>query len=612
MAPKGKGSGNHGGAFNFGVDAGEEVVSEHARWDLVQIPVGCILEVCLQGSSIGLGAEDWFALVVDEVSGDHHQGFFIGGAFLGTESVIYEEEIATSLKEGKVHLCPTDPCDHIFVDGLVHATQFRLWRPSTFQATYLVAEGAAALQRAVAREKKTSKTRVSIKATAKAAPVKPAGAKSSKPRKAPQPPGGMEKEDDGGVIPVPSDDEAGTEAHSRGKLRSILKQTRERILGEAGQPSRPGQGEASTGGPEPVSSGPAVPRSTLVAGTSLNPRHQTPLALAPVEDTRSSGTNALMKSLRKQGNAASALLAQAVQSSAHSLKERKKKKRAREKGDVGRAILKLLKGQKEKKGKKHKKSHRRSDRQIKHDPGDPGDDPEEDESSSSSSGESSDPGEKSEAESELSFEAPLRKRAHRDPGSVMSMLVRHAQEQLDRGALLEQEGAQAELTSGVKISTYFALLIRPYHQAGSPLLRELYALGQAIDLLRAGRLPETADALASRFISVHTALTDGNWSTASHLELYPLEPVQSTSTATMLEAQKHKRLVLKSQGYAPSGRWWSPTGRGKGGAQVEKGKKGNTKDRNKGKGKSNTKDGGWSSKSDPNPWKENKDEAPKK
>ena len=382
MAPKGKGSGNHGGAFNFGVDAGEEVVSEHARWDLVQIPVGCILEVCLQGSSIGLGAEDWFALVVDEVSGDHHQGFFIGGAFLGTESVIYEEEIATSLKEGKVHLRGAPP------------------------------------------------------------------------------------------------------------IRAI---------------------------------------TSLSMGSSM---------------------------LRGFGY-----------------------------GDH---------------------------RQIKHDPGDPGDDPEEDESSSSSSGESSDPGEKSEAESELSFEAPLRKRAHRDPGSVMSMLVRHAQEQLDRGALLEQEGAQAGLTSGVKISTYFALLIRPYHQAGSPLLRELYALGQAIDLLRAGRLPETADALASRFISVHTALTDGNWSTASHLELYPLEPVQSTSTATMLEAQKHKRLVLKSQGYAPSGRWWSPTGRGKGGAQVEKGKKGNTKDRNKGKGKSNTKDGGWSSKSDPNPWKENKDEAPKK
>ena len=71
--------------------------------------------------------------------------------------------------------------------------------------------------------------------------------------------------------------------------------------------------------------------------------------------------------------------------------------------------------------------------------------------------------------------------------------MKHAQLQLDRGALLESEGAQASITSGVKISTYFALLIRPYHTAGSPLLRELYALGQAIDLLRMGKLPMRRD-----------------------------------------------------------------------------------------------------------------------
>ena len=43
------------------------------------------------------------------------------------------------------------------------------------------------------------------------------------------------------------------------------------------------------------------------------------------------------------------------------------------------------------------------------------------------------------------------------------MLVKHAQEQLDRGALLEAEGQGPSLVSGVKISTYFALLIRPYY-----------------------------------------------------------------------------------------------------------------------------------------------------
>ena len=159
------------------------------------------------------------------------------------------------------------------------------------------------------------------------------------------------------------------------------------------------------------------------------------------------------------------------------------------------------------------------------------------------------------------------------------MLVRHAQEQLDRGALMEESGTSS-VVAGIKIATYFGLLIRPYHPQGSPLLRELYSLAQAIDLLRQGRLPEAGDALAARFIAVHTALSDGGWQTASQLELHPLEPVQSTSTATMLLAQKHRRLVQKSQGLAP-GRWWTG-GKGKGQGFSEKGRKG---EQGKGRGK---------------------------
>ena len=193
----------------------------------------------------------------------------------------------------------------------------------------------------------------------------------------------------------------------------------------------------------------------------------------------------------------------------------------------------------------------------------------------------------------------------------MQMLVKHAQEQLDRGALLESEGAGPGVTSGIKISTYFALLIRPNHPAGNPLLRELYALGQAIDLLRMGRLPETADALASRFIAVHTALSDGRWAIASQLELYPLEPVQSATMSTMLQAQKHRRLIQKSQGWYGNSRFWGQTGRGKGGGANEKGKKGEPKGRGKGKGKQSPKEGSWS-KAESNPWKENKEEAGKK
>lgn len=163
------------------------------------------------------------------------------------------------------------------------------------------------------------------------------------------------------------------------------------------------------------------------------------------------------------------------------------------------------------------------------------------------------------------------------------------------------------MTSGIKISTYFALLIRPFHQTNNALLRELYGLAQTIDLLRSGRLPETADALAARFIAVHTALTDGGWTAASQLELYPLEPA---SVATMLQAHKHRRLIQKS---LQPGRWGSGgPGRGKGGGWTDKGKKGEPKGRGKGKGKGQGKEGAWSRKGDAQAWKDAQEEAPKK
>lgn len=143
-------------------------------------------------------------------------------------------------------------------------------------------------------------------------------------------------------------------------------------------------------------------------------------------------------------------------------------------------------------------------------------------------------------------------------------------------------------------------------------MRELYSLAQTIDLLRAGRLPETADALAGRFIAVHTALTEGGWATAGQLELYPLEPVQSASVATMLQAHKHRRLIQKSQGWTP-GRWTQGgPGKGKGGGWTEKGKKGDPKGRGRGKGRNQGKDGGGSRKGDVQAWKESQEEVPKK
>ena len=81
----------------------------------------------------------------------------------------------------------------------------------------------------------------------------------------------------------------------------------------------------------------------------------------------------------------------------------------------------------------------------------------------------------------------------------------------------------------------------------------------------------------------------------------------------MLEAHKHRRLVMKSQGYSPSQTWWPSTGRGKGIGAGGKGKKGDAKGRGgRGKGKG-SKDPGWTgNKGDATSWKESKEDPPKK
>lgn len=328
----------------------------------------------------------------------------------------------------------------------------------------------------------------------------------------------------------------------------------------------------------------------------MTPGKATPLPLMDQVDTRGRDASGLVRNLVRKKDAKSQLLAQAVQQS--QARRDKKKKKGRTQGLVN-AIKRVVGGSRRQ--KKDPKASQRKRSRIKLEP-DPSDDPDEDGESSSYH----------ESESELSYEPPLRRKAAKSPGSVMQMLIRHANEQMDRGSLTEESLRQDEsVVGGVKISTYFALLIRPYYPAGSPLLRELYSLAQTIDLLRAGMLPEAADSLAARFVSVHTALAEGNWSTAAHLELHPLEAVASASTATMLMAQKHKRLVLKSQGFtsSQSRAWGYQQGKGRGGAGYGKGRKGDYQD--KGKGKNKTKRGGsWNNKGE-NPWKANKDEPPK-
>eukprot|EP00435_Cladocopium_sp_Y103_P053261 s1285_g17.t1 len=538
---------------NIGVTLGQEIYAGSPEWARLSPLVGLIVEGCLLGSSVGAGVatEEWFAGLIQEVKGSTAEGWLLGCLLLGCEREAAFEEVASGLSEGYLHLCPGEPCLSDHPGPLVHVTRTRFWEPLQFQCEYLTELGKTGLKKAVTAQKKRATIAAKGKGVAGVPPATPQADRGrgrgrgivKRPAKR------KKKEEDGGPsISLLSEDEEESEGNEevpevtprRGALRDTLRRTRERILGQGGQARPHRDAGGLSGGRTPEDSARAAATSRLVAGTALNPAKQTPLQLAPVVDTNDSTMRNLTKRLSGAGNASSALVTQALEQSVTESKNRKRKRRDKDKKDGVKQLVDLLKGKRKKKKKRRSRSRAEDRVKFKKDPEDPGD--------SSSSGYSSESGYSEDEDSEgsdLDFEPPLRRKATKDPGSVMAMLVKHAQDQMDRGALLESEGARASLTSGIKISTYFALMIRPYHPSGSPLLRELYALAQAIDLLRIGKLPETADALASRFIAVHTALGDGNWLTASQLELYPLEATQSATTATMLQAQKHRKLSSK-------------------------------------------------------------------
>ena len=394
----------------------------------------------------------------------------------------------------------------------------------------------------------------------------------------------------------------------RASLKELLQSAKDRMVG-GGAVRGKGLGEgASNGGRAAERIRPAQAETRLVAGTNFNPRRATPLALtqeAAREDIMLSS-----KKKRRSGGTTSLLLAQAEKQ--EDLR-RKKDKGGKKEKKLGQKLMSLLGGKKKRSRRDRKKKRKKDKGGVKREPGDPSSDGSSGEESSSSSRSSE---EASKSDSDLSYEPPLRRKALESPGSVLEMLIRLAQEQLDKGALMDAEGSVG-VTSGVKITTYFALLIRPYFAAGSPLLRELYALAQAIDLLRAGKLAETCRRCAGlKICSRPHGLQRG--------VLVHCKPIRALSSrkypkceygndAASSEAQE-----VDLEGYG-GGRGWNYKGKGgKWQNQEEKGGKGDGKQKGKGKKGGKKARGQWDQGQDANSWKSNqwneppKDEAPKK
>ena len=454
---------------------------------------------------------------------------------------------------GQLHLCWDFPCTVEEADPVIHATKLRWWSREAFGPPYLKPWGRQVLKdfdalEAPGEEEPGKEEREEAK-------KKPAGRRAGRKRK--------EKEK-----PAPTAGKAETE-----KLREKLKKLRRGVgVGTAPVGSGPilvSDSEDSEESEE-ESSDHAGASPRLHVGDKMGrpdkeqdppDRRPGPLALVSVkkekEEETAHETGKKKKRVRRKKkndlprDAAAQLLAQAAQVRENRIQERKEKKR-KEKGSGGgkaKALVKLLlggSGQTKKKKKKDRKGKKK-----KRSGG--GDGP-----TSSPSGSDEEGSEEEEASDSSSSEflAPLQRRSSRKPEAVLRMLVDHARHAMDQSSLV-QTGEGSEVTSGVKMSTYFNLLIRPYHSSSSRDMKELNMLAVCLDELRGGELGKLGDSLASRFLAIHTAVNEGSWKSAQYLELHPLEPTQGAPTSLLLEAKKHEKLVNKSQGHED---WRRPKG----------------------------------------------------
>ena len=360
--PKSKKGGEESTLLDFGVEEGEEVSIGDVAWVLLTVPVGCILEVCLAGCSVGMGTEEWFAILVREVNLDDESGLLVGGGVLGCENTTYLPELVGTLSTGFIHLCKGDPCEKES-ERVVHATKVRLWRLRNFNATYLSRQGKAIMKNALNAESGIAPPKVPAKAPAGAAPKRRAKSKAQAPPGAGQPgysgrcwrvhrSGSRWRAERRGVWEC--------RRFTEGSL--AVDTARDKAADSWGwgpRPRQPAEGLAGGAGLGPTGS--AVAERRLVAGTALNPGVLTPLPIGPSVDTSDDEVRRLKKRLNAKGDASSVLLAQAVQTSQRKNKEKKDKKE----GSTDRTIRKLaelLGGKKKKKEETEGSRQRRSPR----------------------------------------------------------------------------------------------------------------------------------------------------------------------------------------------------------------------------------------------------------
>ncbi len=587
-------------------EGAEITIDEEEAWTGLVVEPGQVLEVFMGGTSHPVVADVWAAFFVVDVALDIDGSSMVRAFFMGSE----DEELSTDLgKElGKdpagIHLCSGRPCLDTREEARLHVTRVRVWTWENFRTTDYLGKDVAAKIKKWAKEikKPADKGPDRLKASSKKGARKPA-MRATPAKKVDKPP------------PVGS----GLTAEMKESLRAKLRDVRKRTHGIDGPGDDQEDPNAKDKGPELVadtseeSSGyvptPPGEREALGTGTVLPPHSL--VALENPGRGHSSGATKKVKGATKDITSKSLsgqLILRAVEMTKARKTQVKKKSKKKSSGEkVAQLLSKILtKGSRDKKKKKEKRSKRKVvDGVI---------------ISCSSSSKSDCETEEIEEESSTDLEAPIKKRSRDRPGSVLALLTDHVRDQMDQASLAEMPSDTHRVTDGVKISSYFALHIKPNFHQNLRELREMHSLGATLDLLCKGDIARVGDSLAARFMALHQSMLDQNWSTARFMELHSMDEGGSTAPSLLLASRKHSRLVDKVQGKGgPTWGNWYHRGAGKGrggwkgsGDWVPDAKGGKGKDGKKGKGKGGYKGQGQGWDKKVNEWKDQKEKPDEK
>ena len=605
----------------------EFIISDYASWETFTTQIGDVIEVDLLTSSLAAPEEEWGAFIVTRVDLVSDGTLVLAVRLLGSTAPGITAQLTEKmgLGGGYLHLCRTDPClgvedEHV---GFLHVNHLRRWSFSDFSAAcdYLT----AAQRKAAENLHKEAIGDVPEAAPKRQArrPAKPKDPKAPKktPKAAPKGRGR-------GGEDAPPGAEAGAHralsAEAKDRLRQRLYTLKKKALGESGgamdAPSPPEEDLGDGHGEAGEVSDSAERSPELEEGDKLPPleKNKPPLGIGDRlrphygldgnergKVTKDTTTKAVKDKLVQR---ALDLAAGETQKKKASKKKKKSSKKEDAVATLASSLQTLIAGKsssrRDKARKKKRKRRTLPDGTI--------------ESWSESSASSSESDAEAAADSESDLETPVRKKSRDHPGSIVKMLTDHVRETLEQGATTAVSSEGNSVTSGVKVMTYFMLHLRPNYGNYLKEMREMHLLAAVLDTIRkAGDISRAADALAARFMAVHQSLLDQNWTTAKHMEIFPMQETSAVGPSLVLATRKHTRLVEKVQGSYQQGNW--PTkGRGKGyrtewqafgeNRQEGKGPKGRgKKGKQKGRGK-----GAWDWNSQGNEWKDTKEKPSEK